>query len=135
MCDYSLENLKSRPARIGDRLQSARFKDSITHGFRGASDNCNEAVCLLPGTELAFDEPIQSSVKYNTNVAKFIQIDIDNPYAHHDALELVSGAIVKVHDLIEGQICNVLQLPVSEPVTDPIVEEAANNYFESLMSA
>ena len=55
--------------------------------------------------------------------------------AHHDALELVSGAIVKVHDLIEGQICNVLQLPVSEQVTDPVVEEAANNYFESLMSA
>jgi len=135
MCDYSLENLKSRPARVGDRLQVTRFKDTITHGFCEASGDCNEAVCLLPGTELAFDEPIRSIVNHNANVAKFIQVDIDNRYTHHDALELVSGAIVKVHNLIEGQICSVLQLPVSEPVTDPVVEEAANNYFESLMSA
>ena len=93
-------------------------------------------MCLLPGTELAFNEPIRSiDVNHNTNVAKFIQVDLDHPYKHHDAIELVSGAIVKVHNLIEGQICNVLQLPVSEPVIDPIVEEAANNYFESLMSA
>ena len=92
---------------------------------------------MLPGTELAFNEPILKvgSVPFNTNVAKFTQIDVDNPFAHHDATELVNGEIVKIHDLVEGQICIVLQLPVTEPITDPIVEEAANNYFESLMSA
>ena len=90
-------------------------------------------MCLLPGTELAFDEPIRSiDVNHNTNVAKFIQVDIDNPYTHHDAIELVSGAIVKVHNLIEGQICNVLQLPASEHITDHIIEKEANEYFESL---
>lgn len=134
MCDYSLENLKSRPAHIGDKLQATRFKDTITHGFCDANGDCNEAVCLLPGTELGFDEPIQSInmqapsyinqstygvVHHNANVAKFVQVDLDNPYAHHDAIELVSGAIVKVHNLIEGQICTVLQLPVSEPIAEP----------------
>ncbi len=140
MCDYSLENLKSRPARVGDKLQATRFKDTITHGFCDASGDCNEAVCLLPGTELGFDEPIQSInlqaassyinqltsgiVYHNSNVAKFAQVDLDNPYAHHDAIELVSGAIVKVHNLIEGQTCTVLQLPVSEHVKENVTEEA-----------
>jgi hypothetical protein len=52
MCDYSLEYLKSRPARVGEKLRTQRF-NLVTSGFASAKD-CNTAVCVLPGTELAF---------------------------------------------------------------------------------
>ena len=58
MCDYSLEHVASRPARVGDKLVSTRFINSGTRGF-AASDEPTVAVCLLPGTELAFDEQVK----------------------------------------------------------------------------
>jgi hypothetical protein len=33
MCDYSLEHLTSRPAKVGDKLVTTRFKHSLTGGF------------------------------------------------------------------------------------------------------
>ena len=49
MCDYSLENVLSRPAAVADRLVSTTFSNTITRGF-AAADDINVAVCLLPGT-------------------------------------------------------------------------------------
>jgi hypothetical protein len=54
MCDYSLELVVSRPARVGDELVSAGFPHTITRGFVSVDDP-NVAVCVLPGTELAFE--------------------------------------------------------------------------------
>ena len=51
MCDYSLQNVKTRPAKIGDKLFTRRFS-SGTGGF-SAPEDINVAVCLLPGTEPA----------------------------------------------------------------------------------
>jgi hypothetical protein len=51
MCDYSLHLLESRPAKVGDKLVSTRFPETITRGFASVEDR-NVAVCLLPGTEL-----------------------------------------------------------------------------------
>ena len=59
MCDYSLEHLASRPARIGDKLVTTSFKYSLTGGFCAVGEP-NVAVCLRPGTELAFDREIRS---------------------------------------------------------------------------
>jgi len=53
MCDYSLEHVASRPARVGDKLVSTG-----TSGF-AAIGQLSVAVCLLPGTELAFRERLQ----------------------------------------------------------------------------
>src|SRR5712664_4599850 len=52
MCDYSLHNVKSRPAKVGDKLTTHHFNT----GTRGlaAPEDANTAVCVLPGTELAF---------------------------------------------------------------------------------
>ena len=55
MCDYSLENVASRPAEAGEKLVSTRFMNAMTKGFAGI-DNPGVAVCLRPGTELAFDD-------------------------------------------------------------------------------
>ena len=57
MCDYSLHNVKSRPAKIGDKLTVRDFGTG-TRGF-AASENPSVAVCVLPGTELAFAHEVK----------------------------------------------------------------------------
>jgi hypothetical protein len=57
MCDYSLQYVASRPAKIGDKLVSTKFRSSITGGFAAAGEP-NVAVCLLPGTKVAFESEV-----------------------------------------------------------------------------
>ena len=57
MCDYSLEHLASRPAKVGDKLVSTKFTNSITRGFTAIGEP-NVAVCLMPGTEVAFEQDV-----------------------------------------------------------------------------
>src|SRR6516165_871244 len=52
MCDYSLHQVKSRPAKVGDKLMTINFRTG-TRGFAAPEDSTT-AVCILPGTELAF---------------------------------------------------------------------------------
>ena len=59
MCDYSLHTARSRPARVGDRLVTHNFNTG-TRGF-AAPEDARTAVCVLPGTELAFDKELQSA--------------------------------------------------------------------------
>src|SRR5262245_47202513 len=58
MCDYSLHHVASRPARVGDKLVTTQFNNSITRGFAAVGEP-NVAVCLLPGTEVAFEKEIE----------------------------------------------------------------------------
>ncbi len=60
MCDYSLHLIASRPAKVADRLVSTDFATSITRGFTEIGQP-GVAVCLLPGTEIAFDDAVQST--------------------------------------------------------------------------
>lgn len=126
MCDYSLENQISRAAVVGDKLVTCSFPMTPTRGFCAASEP-GVAVCLLPGTELAFAAPVRYNglfgvlldlVKtrlgmkvYQASLARFRQVDGKNPHTHHDALELADGRIVKLTMLYEGQRARVLQLP------------------------
>ena len=120
MCDYSLHDVASRPAAVGDKLVSTSFSNSITRGF-AASDQPNVAVCLLPGTELAFENEVECDAsfrflpnrKFPHKVARFTQVNLDNPVAHHDALEFPGGETVLVTNLCEGQKATVLQLPAT----------------------
>ena len=58
MCDYSLEYVASRPAKVGDKPVSTKFANSITGGFAAVGEP-NVAVCLLPGTEVAFEDEVE----------------------------------------------------------------------------
>jgi len=60
MCDYSLHAVASRPAKVGEMLVTTSFYGTSTRGF-AAKEEPGVAVCLLPGTELAFE----SDVRYN----------------------------------------------------------------------
>jgi len=123
MCDYSLDLVASRPAKVGDELVTTKFKNSLTRGFAAIGEP-NVAVCLLPGTEVAFEKEVKyerffvlfPSLKFGTlgkKVAQFRQINIGKPGVHHDALEFPDGETVLLTRLCEGQHAAVLQLPAS----------------------
>ena len=121
MCDFSLHNVKSRPAKVGDKLTTHNFSTG-TCGFAAPEDSTT-AVCILPGTELAFSaEVICASSRLfswrtiSSRTAVFRQIDKDVPQVHHDALEFPDGTFVLLTDLHEGQQATVLQLP-AQPKT------------------
>ena len=117
MCDYSLHAVASRPAKVGERLIATSFSGG-TRGF-AAEGEPKVAVCLLPGTELAFDQDVKYDQSWiwkkttNFRVARFRKIDQHNAYRHHDALELPDGNVVLVTHLKSGQRATVLQLPVT----------------------
>jgi len=117
MCDYSMEHVRSRAARLGDRLVTQGFFGTLTHGFAAEEDR-STAVCLLPGTELAFDRNVKVKGFFfykslSVNTAVFRQVDVDNPYRFHDALEFADGTIVLLTMLKKGQRASVLQLPAT----------------------
>ena len=122
MCDYSLHLVVSRPARVGDKLISTSFPHTTTRGFASVDDR-NVAVCLLPGTELAFEQEVRCetgfvfSWRLGHTVAKFQEINKGQSNLHHDALEFPDGKIVLLTQLCKGQHATVLQLPVTSPVT------------------
>jgi hypothetical protein len=117
MCDYSLEHVASRPAAVADRLVVTTFPNTVTRGFAAGGD-VNTAVCLRPGTEIAFDEPpvyehpvTHMQVVAKQAVARFRQIEPQARHLHHDALEFADGTIVPLTRLIAGQRATVLQMP------------------------
>jgi hypothetical protein len=123
MCDYSLHSVASRPAKVGDKLVSRQFNNLFTRGFAAVGEP-HVAVCLLPGTEVAFEKEAEyeRSLRIFPNwmrgtvghkVARFRRVNMDNPHTHHDALEFPDGTFVLVHALREGQRATVLQLPVA----------------------
>jgi len=67
MCDYSLHHVATRPARIEDKLVTTKFSNSITRGFAAAGAP-HVAVCLLPGTEIAFDENVECEPSFGIGI-------------------------------------------------------------------
>jgi hypothetical protein len=118
MCDYSLHQVASRAARVGEKLVTTRFPNSITRGFASVDDP-EVAVCLLPGTELAFEQQVRCETgivfawSVGHAVAKFQRINKGRSDVHHDALEFPDGKIVLLTKLCKGQRATVLQLPAS----------------------
>lgn len=58
MCDFSLEHLASRPAKVGDQLVTTKFGGTFTTGFCSVGEP-SLAVCIKPGTEIAFEREIE----------------------------------------------------------------------------
>ena len=139
MCDYSLHLVTTRPAKVADKLVSTKFNISTTRGFAEVGEP-NVAVCVRPGTEIAFEsevecynsecydplvDPLRHKLGHKT--ARFRQINQDNPRAHHDALEFPDGQIVLLTLLCEGQNATVLQLPAALAPAANMVDERKDN--------
>jgi hypothetical protein len=123
MCDFSLQSVRSRPAKVGDKLVTRDFGTG-TRGF-AAADDLGLAVCVMPGTELAFAGEVAclptgllgwKTQTINHKTAIFRQLNKDTVAAHHDALEFPDGSTVLLTRLCEGQVATVLQLP-AQPAT------------------
>jgi hypothetical protein len=124
MCDYSLHAVATRPAKISDKLVSAQFRNSQTRGFAAVGEP-EVAVCLRPGTEIAFEQDVAIDHGFagllpglgfgrvEGRTARFRRVNTDRPDTHHDALEFPDGRVVLVTDLCEGLRATVLQLPAS----------------------
>ena len=117
MCDYSLHSIKSRPAKVGDKLTTRDFGMG-PRGF-APSEDASVAVCVRPGTELSFAREVTCQsigmlgwrdkvIKHKTAI--FRQINKERIAAHHDALEFPDGRIVLLTCLREDQEATVLQL-------------------------
>jgi hypothetical protein len=131
MCDYSLHNVASRPAKVGDKLVTTRFMCTATRGL-AAVGAPQIAVCLRPGTELSFDDPGGKPLRWwhrfnrlNLRVAAgtraiFRKVNADNISAHHDAIEFANGRQQLLTYLADGQRVTVLQLPVQEMPTTSV---------------
>jgi len=131
MCDYSLHHVASRPAKVSDKLVTTKLARSSARGFAAVGELGAKlvihdtppqvAVCLLPGTELAFDDEVQydrafsilGNARVNHKVARFRQIELSDPHVQHDALEFPNGQVLKLTQLVPGQTATVLQLPVA----------------------
>jgi hypothetical protein len=124
MCDYSVINVRSRPAKVADKLTTRDFGTG-TKEFAAAEDTAM-AVCVLPGTELAFSKAVtvadrrfivgwnRETLEYTTAI--FRQVNKHYPHIHHDALEFPDGRIILLTRLAADQQATVLQLP-AQPTT------------------
>lgn len=134
MCDYSIVSTRSRPARAGESVKTHDFGNG-TSGFAPALDKRKfmnaTAVCLLPGTEIAFLKSVQvkanltpreaevrgekrviNMVPQGTDcTATFIQVNAGIEETHHDAVEFPDGSIVLVTCLQEGQEARIVTPP------------------------
>lgn len=127
MCDYSLRHLASRPAKRGDRLVLTSFGGTPTRGF-AALDDSYTAVCLMPGTQIAFEAdvtcervfPFLPRRRLGAQVATFVKMPATARAMHRDALEFPDGTTVLVTRLCHGQKATVLQLPpMAAPAKEP----------------
>jgi hypothetical protein len=129
MCDYSLHNVASRPAKVGDKLVATQFIASITRGF-SAIEEPNVAVCLRPGTELMFrdeakyDHPLASFFprsrfgNIGEKAARFRHINLLDPSTRRDALEFANGKVVLLTQLRPGQHVTGIQRPAEARVRE-----------------
>jgi len=133
MCDYSLHHVASRTAKLQDKLTTTKFGNSITRGFAAVGEP-DVAVCLLPGTEIAFERNVECQPafglipgkKIGHRLARFRRVNPQEPSAHHDALEFPDGQVVLLTRLRPGQVATVLQLPAAQRLDiDSIARERA----------
>jgi len=136
MCDYSLHNVASRPARLAEVLMTQSFNTG-TRGFASPED-ASTAVCVMPGTELAFERDIAWGRPFSflrrkptSKLVRFRQMNAHDPYVHHDAIEFPDGRTVLLTKLRPGQRATVVQLSaqrqpmqssrLGEATADPLV--------------
>jgi hypothetical protein len=100
MCDYSLHFVATRPAKVRDKLVTTRFRESYTRGFAAVGEP-NVAVCLLPGTEIAFDREVECDRGFGLLPRRRIA-----SIAPDDELILPHRANPRGWDLRERQVTN-----------------------------
>jgi hypothetical protein len=94
-----LRLITARPVELTETIVTTEFFGTRTCGF-ASPFNPTTAICLGPGTEIAFDENAYIQGKQfrwpvKDRLARFRQIDFGKRTQHHDALEFANGRIVR----------------------------------------
>src|SRR5215471_10925620 len=116
MCDYSLHNVATRPARIEDKLVTTKFNNSITRGFAAIGEP-HVAVCLLPGTEIAFDENVECEPMFgigilpNKKIGQRLALPADQHAERYDPSRCAG---------IPGRAGRAAHAPVRRPARDGV---------------
>jgi hypothetical protein len=129
-------HLAHRPAEKGEKLVS-RKAGSTTGFFAPEDTRCTKAVCVIPGTELSFEQNVKrcrtvfdpvsfKQIKHKTAI--FRQVNKDVVCTHHDTLEFPDGTQLLLNQLVEGQTATVLQIP-PKPKTNAEKEEQRRAEF------
>src|SRR5260370_24908241 len=107
MCDYSLHAMASRPAKVGETLITTTFPRTPTRGF-AAEGEPGGAACLLPGTELAFEQDVTYDQRWisprttSFRVAKFGVVETHAPHSPHDTVEVAYRSQFRISRLIDA---------------------------------
>lgn len=112
MCDYSITAKNQVAAVVGQPLVTSKFQNGGSTGFAPKGDTSGTAVCLLPGTEIAFNKNVVVAQKDLGTTAIFRQVNKDQKLVHHDVLEFANGTTAVLGYLPIGLEAVVLQLPV-----------------------
>lgn len=101
MCDYSLENYSSRPARDFERYETTRFA-SGSIGLASPGD-CRTAVCVAYDTTLMLEKiPAELQARIGIGAvaeARFIRLDQG---AYRDGIEFCNGKQASLQQLGVG---------------------------------
>ena len=100
MCDYSLQHVRSRPAKVGDNLTTRDF-GTRTRGFAAAEDR-GVGVSFFRGPSSRFPArdayrlPLRRRVEGGNTSSRDGNLpasELNEPMMHHDALDFRIGVL------------------------------------------
>jgi len=129
MCDYSITAKKQLKAAKGQDIVSSKFGGISSTGFAPKGSDGETAVCLLPGTELAFKRDVMIGGANYGRTARFRQLNKEAASMHHDHLEFANGNLVVLGHLDVGLEATVLQLPAPPKTAAEAAEQKRAEYI------
>lgn len=128
MCDYSLESVRNRPARVGEKLTTRRFPSGSV-GFTAAGDvGCSTAVCLMEDTRITL-ENVPAELQRELGVAEkatvtFFRTDPQTSVGYRDSIRFPNGKEITLQRLgpaVSAVVEDILETPT--PTRDRAVGE------------
>ena len=97
MCDYSMHAVMNRKAVVGDKVITSNFQGRSSHGLESLKpEEVGTAICLIPGTGIEFDKPVQ----YTNMMGKMV---VDSPYR--------TGRYISMGNVIRSNYNDAIQFP------------------------
>jgi hypothetical protein len=112
MCDYSLEQYRSRPARVGESYETYRFP-SGTVGFIAPGDAFT-AVCMAYDTRLRLTgvpQAVRNCCQVTADEDVTFTRHETGPY--HDGVRFANGAVMTLQRLGPGVVGHVIDALLS----------------------
>jgi hypothetical protein len=140
MCDYSMHAIKNRKAVVGDKVKTSDFARTSSPGLESITEP-NLAICLIPGTGVEFDEPVQHrdvsvngiGVTLPFKIGRYVRKP-GHEAEFHDAFQFPDGTVVLMAYLVTNQTGTVTYVPeeVVKPTEQPAKKPATRSRLRTL---